>query len=185
MVVGQSPWKTLGLVFKRWEEGLSKNVGHHVWPKTKNLKISQYKTSENSHIKRNLDHKANDANRHIWSSSINFRFFGRKSRSQQKLAKRSLILQYSFAQKASLILRNLNSLNIIKNILPQHSQIITHFTNFPANMFLVGVRKKHFVGNKAKGRISKRVFQENKARQIFRKTDISYPLIRTRTCRMH
>ena len=79
MVVGQSPWKTLGLVFKRWEEGLSKNVGHHVWPKTKNLKISQYKTSENSHIKRNLDHKANDANRHIWSSSINFRFFGRKS----------------------------------------------------------------------------------------------------------
>ena len=38
------------------------------------------------------------------------------------------------------------------------------------------------VGKKAKGRISKRVFQENKARQIFRKTNISYPLIRTRTC---
>ena len=35
------------------------------------------------------------------------------------------------------------------------------------------------VGNKAKERISKRVFQENKARQIFRKTNISYPLIRT------
>ena len=33
-----------------------------------------------------------------------------------------------------------------------------------------------FVGNKVKGRISKRVFQENKARQIFRKTNISYPL---------
>ena len=30
-------------------------------------------------------------------------------------------------------------------------------------------------------RISKRVFQENKARQIFRKMNISYPLIRTRT----
>ena len=30
------------------------------------------------------------------------------------------------------------------------------------------------VSNKAKGRISKRVFQENKARQIFRKTNISY-----------
>ena len=27
----------------------------------------------------------------------------------------------------------------------------------------------------AKGRISKRAFQENKARQIFRKTNISYP----------
>ena len=38
------------------------------------------------------------------------------------------------------------------------------------------------VGNKAKERISKRVFQENKARQIFRKTNISYPLIRARTC---
>ena len=38
------------------------------------------------------------------------------------------------------------------------------------------------VGNKAKGRISKRVFQESRARQNFRKTNISYPLIRTRTC---
>ena len=43
-------------------------------------------------------------------------------------------------------------------------------------------RKKsliHFVGNKAKGRISKRVFQESKARQNFQKTNISYLLIRT------
>ena len=32
--------------------------------------------------------------------------------------------------------------------------------------------------NKAKGRISKRVFQENKARQIFWKTKITYPLKR-------
>ena len=42
------------------------------------------------------------------------------------------------------------------------------------------------VGNKAKGRISKRVFQENKARQIFRKTKISYPSIRTLPyCRLY
>ena len=40
----------------------------------------------------------------------------------------------------------------------------------------------HIVGNKAKGQISKRVFQENKASQIFQKTNISYFLIRTRTC---
>ena len=33
-----------------------------------------------------------------------------------------------------------------------------------------------------KGRISKWVFQESKAPQNFRKTNISYPLIRTRTC---
>ena len=38
-----------------------------------------------------------------------------------------------------------------------------------------------FVGNKAKRQISKRVLQENKVRQIFRKTDISYCLISTPT----
>ena len=38
------------------------------------------------------------------------------------------------------------------------------------------VIRRDCVGNKAKGWISKRVFQENKARQIFRKTNISYPL---------
>ena len=38
------------------------------------------------------------------------------------------------------------------------------------------------VRNKAKGRISKRVFQENKAHQIFQKTNIYDPLIGTRTC---
>ena len=43
-------------------------------------------------------------------------------------------------------------------------------------------KKLNLVGNKAKGRISKRVFQESKARQNFRKTNISYPLIRTRAC---
>ena len=38
-----------------------------------------------------------------------------------------------------------------------------------------------FVGNKAKRQISKRVFQESKANKKFRKTNISYPLIRTST----
>ena len=40
----------------------------------------------------------------------------------------------------------------------------------------------YFVSNKPKGRISKPVFQENKAHQIFRKTNISYSLIRRRRC---
>ena len=39
-----------------------------------------------------------------------------------------------------------------------------------------------FVGNKAEGRISKRVLQENKARQIFRKRAFLTPLIHTRAC---
>ena len=34
-----------------------------------------------------------------------------------------------------------------------------------------------FVGNKAKGRISTRVLQENKARQVFLNNNIFYPLI--------
>ena len=37
----------------------------------------------------------------------------------------------------------------------------------------------YFVGNNAKGWISKRVFQQKKTRQIFRETNISYPLVRT------
>ena len=41
----------------------------------------------------------------------------------------------------------------------------------------VGKTRVNFVGNKAKGRISKRVFREHKARQIFRKMNISNPLI--------
>ena len=41
--------------------------------------------------------------------------------------------------------------------------------------------KDQIVGNKAKGRISERVFQEIKARQIFRKQTFFNPLIRTRT----
>ena len=35
----------------------------------------------------------------------------------------------------------------------------------------------YIVGNKTKGQISKRVLQGNKARQIFRKTKIFYPVI--------
>ena len=46
---------------------------------------------------------------------------------------------------------------------------------------VVGTALRQLVGNKAKGWISKRVFQENKARQVFRKTNIFYPLIRTHT----
>ena len=38
---------------------------------------------------------------------------------------------------------------------------------------------EQFFGHKGKGRISKRVLHENRARQIFQKTNISYSLIRT------
>ena len=41
---------------------------------------------------------------------------------------------------------------------------------------------EQFVDNKAKERISKWTLEENKARQIYRKMNISYPMIRTRAC---
>ena len=45
-------------------------------------------------------------------------------------------------------------------------------------IFLVIFELGLIVGNKAKGRISKRVLPENKARQIFQKVNIFHPLIR-------
>ena len=55
--------------------------------------------------------------------------------------------------------------------------IILAYVSIYTNIYLV-----NFAGNKAKGQILKLVFQENKAHQIYRKTNISYLLIRTRTC---
>ena len=37
---------------------------------------------------------------------------------------------------------NLNSLNIVRSILPRHIQKRTHVTNYPPKTFLVGLRKK-------------------------------------------
>ena len=57
-----------------------------------------------------------------------------------------------------------------------------HFaTGFKAaqNISSDSVKKDFFVCNKVKGGISKRRKQENKARQIFWKTNISYPQIGT------
>ena len=55
--------------------------------------------------------------------------------------KRSLILQYCFAQKTSLILR-ISTLLKLKIICSQNTaKKLSQFTNFPANMFLFGVRK--------------------------------------------
>ena len=56
-----------------------------------------------------------------------------------------------------------------------HKPMLTIFTGTNRDYLLM-----HTVSNNAEGRISKRVFQENKTRQIFRKTNIFYLLIRTR-----
>ena len=48
--------------------------------------------------------------------------FGRNSQSQQKLAKKITQFTRQFHSKNLTLFTNLNSLNIIKNKLPQHSQ---------------------------------------------------------------
>ena len=53
-----------------------------------------------------------------------------------------------------------------------------HKQQFRAIIHILPEVKGNIVGNKAR-RISKWVFQESKACQNFRKTNISYPLIRT------
>ena len=66
----------------------------------------------------------------------------------------------------------------IKNVNLYYQNFVYYWDeNFWSQSFLC--QCSYFVGNKAKGQISKRVFQENEARQIFRKTDIPYPMIRT------
>ena len=74
----------------------------------------------------------NDSKPHIWSLLI----------SGQKLAQKNTHFTTQFCSKDLAHFTNLNSFNIVKNILPQHSQK-PYFTYFPANMFLVSVRKKH------------------------------------------
>ena len=55
--------------------------------------------------------------------------------------KRSLILQYSFAQKTSLILRTSTHLTLKIICSCNTAKNLSDFTNFPADMFLCSVRK--------------------------------------------
>ena len=68
-------------------------------------------------------------------------FAAENLRANKNQRKRSLILQYSFVQKPSLILR-ISTLLKLKIICSQNTaQKLSQFTNFPANMFLFSIRK--------------------------------------------
>ena len=80
-----------------------------------------------------------------WTSEffLDFRFPSRKSQNQQKLAQKLTHFSIRFNSIISLtstplILKIICFQNRIKNLY--------HFTNFPANMFLFGVRKKNCNG---------------------------------------
>ena len=91
----------------------------------------------------NLDQKINFSKPHIWSLPFHFRFSSRmSSQSQQNLAKNITHFTIPFCSKNLTYFTNLNCFNIVKKIFPQHSKKPAHFTKFPANMFLVVVKKK-------------------------------------------
>ena len=68
-------------------------------------------------------------------------FVAENLKANKNQRKRSLILQYSFAQKTSLILR-ISTLLKLKIIFSQNTVKRSYqFTNFPTNMFLFRARK--------------------------------------------
>ena len=71
-----------------------------------------------SQKKWNLDQKITDSKPHIWEFVFNSRFFKRKSRSQQKLAKKMTHLPIQFHVKNLICCRNLKSLNIVNKYTP-------------------------------------------------------------------
>ena len=77
---------------------------------------------------------------------FNFRFSLRKSQSQQKPAKKInyftiQLYNYFFAQKTSLILRTSTHSTLKKICFRNTAKNLSHFTNVPANIWLVSKKK--------------------------------------------
>ena len=119
--------------------------------------------------KRKLDHSINDSKSHIWNSFIeyvissrylsyiqsrssghyqrfffDFRFSGRKSQSQQKLSTKITYFTIQFRSKNLTHLCTSTHVKLKIICSRNAAKILSHFTtDFSANMFLFGVRKKH------------------------------------------
>ena len=123
---------------------LSKNVSHHGWPTTKNLKKDTGWNGLKQSQKTKFDRNINYSKCHIWifffwilfraynffilvqkfqwkSSEFlfNFRFSSRKSQSQQKVANEITYFTIRFHSKNLAHFMNLNPLDIENNMLPQ------------------------------------------------------------------
>ena len=68
-------------------------------------------------------------------------FLAESLKAHKNWQKRSLTLQYNFTQKTSLILRTSTHLTLKVICSRNTAKKLSGFTNFPANMFLFGVRK--------------------------------------------
>ena len=124
------------------ENNLTMKLATMVGRRRKISKLHWLKCPQTILKKRNLDHKINYSKPQFWNLSFNFRFFSIKSQSQQRLTKKITHFTIPLRSKNLTYFTTLNSLNIVKNILSQYSRNSTQFTNFLANMFLVGDRKK-------------------------------------------
>ena len=114
--------------------GLSKNVGLHGWSTTENLKCTLTKTPNNSPQKTKLGPQ-NKLFRisFIFEVYLLFSDFPAEVLKPTKTGKKD----HPFYHTVSLI----KSYLFYEPQLTQHGQKPTRFTNFLANMFLVGVRK--------------------------------------------
>ena len=76
---------------------------------------------------------------------FDFRFSSRKSQSQQKLAKKSTYFTIQFHSNNLTHFTNLTTQLTLKITCSRNTaKNLSHFTDFPANMFLFGVKKKIF-----------------------------------------
>ena len=118
--------------------------------------------------KQNLDQKVTDSKSHI-CLYFNFGFSSRKSQSQQNLAKMMTHFAIQFHSENLTHCTSLNSLNIVKNILPQHSQkpknTPTHSKNFQQTSFWF-VSEKTFALLSRRSRTAFSSLLENKCLNI-------------------
>ena len=87
--------------------------------------------------------KKNDSKPHIWILSLNFGVSRRKSQSQKKLAKAITHFTTQFRSKHLAHFKNLNSFNIVKNILLQHSEKSYSIHKFSRQHVFGCSQKKH------------------------------------------
>ena len=97
--------------------GTEKNFGHHGWQTTKNLKLHWLKCFKT--VPKNKFWTRKQRIKNILSLT---RSSGRKSQSQQKLTKKIIYFTIRFCSQIITHFAKLNTLNIIKNTLPQHKQ---------------------------------------------------------------
>ena len=119
--------------------GVSKNVSHDGWPTTKKTKKTFFENviSGKQHFY---------ICPHVPVEIISFfipDFLVESLKPTKTSKKSSLILQYSFTQKVSLSLQTSTHLRL-KIIYSQNiAKNLSHFINFPASMFMFGIKKKN------------------------------------------